>query len=385
MKILSIALALGALCSVAAGPLEDYLNEDEAVYKWERLEKNEFTTIWGSNVIWLRVTSLIWNYPENVWVQNRNGPTTTWEHDVIIFIPANLKDSDTAVGFLAGGRNNRAETPHDNINAQDLKEADMFAIKSETIVACIKQIPNAKVIFENDPEQKERMEDDLLAYAWAQFLKDPDHNIRWLPRLYMVKGTMQSMRGAQEYLAEAGLAKINGWVVMGASKRGWTTWLTGSVTCNNCPTIRGIIPMVPIEPDFKEGTHHMWKSYGAFTFAFKDYFNQEIIMSGFDDDSWKIADHVLDPLNYPEVLSDMPKLVIVASDDEFMMFEWTSLWWDRLEGEKYLLVIPNTEHSMFSNMPKLGNAAAWFIKKIKSGDTSQFKFESTFNETEGKI
>ena len=216
-------------------------------------------------------------------------------------------------------------------------------------------------------------------------MKDPNHNLRYLPRLYMVKGAYQSMRAAQEFMNERKVAEIDGWVVMGTSKRGWTTWMIGSSTCKNCPKIKGIIPMVPIEPTFFEGVHQMWRSFGAFSWAFKDYTDKDIIMPGFDTDSWKIAEDILDPLSYTEEMTKMPKLVIVASGDEFMQFEWTNLWWDKLPGEKHLLILPNTKHSMFSNTPMLANAIAWFFIRIRDGDTTSHDFTSSFDEKNGKI
>ena len=127
MKALVALLALLGTVSAFENIFNRYLDLEEEVYSWERIQKNEFTTMWGSNVLWLRVQSLVWNNPENVWVQNRNGSTTTWEHDVAIFVPQNLKDSDTALSMLVGGRNNRGESHEANLNDADFKQADLIA------------------------------------------------------------------------------------------------------------------------------------------------------------------------------------------------------------------------------------------------------------------
>jgi len=68
-----------------------------------------------------------------------------------------------------------------------------------------------------------------------------------------------------------GVADISGWTVAGASKRGWTTWMVGAVTCPTCPTIIGIAPLVPIVPALHAEIHRQWMSYGGFTFAFSPY------------------------------------------------------------------------------------------------------------------
>ena len=187
------------------------------------------------------------------------------------------------------------------------------------------------------------------------------------------------MRAAQDFLSSEQIADIDGWVTTGASKRGWTTWLTGVTSCSTCPKVKAIIPMVPVEPNFIAGVHHMWRSYGAFTFFFEDYLDKKIILPNLDSEAWKEADQILDPLHYSK-LAEIPKLVVLASNDQFMMFEWTSMWWDMLEGEKYLLIIPNTEHMMHFNGHKQVNTLAWFIKKIKSETEDTFQFESSFDQ-----
>ena len=108
----------------------------------------------------------------------------------------------------------------------------------------------------------------------------------------------------------------------------------------------------------------MWQAMGAFTWAFHDYTDMYNIMSNFDSPTWRPADDFLDPLSYGDRLAKIPKLVIVSSDDEFMMFEWTSRYWDRLTGEKYMLIAPNTEHSLFTGLPYVINSCAWLMKRI---------------------
>ena len=78
-------------------------------------------------------------------------------------------------------------------------------------------------------------------------------------------------------------------------------------------------------------------------------------------------------------------MVIVSSDDEFMMFEWTSLWWDQMPGEKYLTILSNAEHSCKTGKAKLANAIAWFTNKIRDNDPRIHAFTSHFNETTGQV
>ena len=85
------------------------------------------------------------------------------------------------------------------------------------------------------------------------------------------------MRAAEEALVQYSVAKPEGWVVSGASKRGWTALDTAVVTCDTCVKIIGIAPQVPVVPDLDNDVHHMWKTLGGFTFAFTDYLELNLI------------------------------------------------------------------------------------------------------------
>ena len=77
--------------------------------------------------------------------------------------------------------------------------------------------------------------------------------------------------------------------------------------------------------------------------------------------------------------------MVVSSNDEFMMMEWTSLWWEKMAGEKYLLVNPNTEHSTLTNIPKTMNTVSWFVDRIKYNRTEIHSFDSQFDDETATI
>lgn len=65
----------------------------------------------------------------------------------------------------------------------------------------------------------------------------------------MAKAAHAQMRAAQEFIRQNKFAELDaGWVVTGASKRGWTTYLVGAAKCKNCVNVLGIMPLVPIVP-----------------------------------------------------------------------------------------------------------------------------------------
>jgi len=67
------------------------------------------------------------------------------------------------------------------------------------------------------------------------------------------------MRAVQEFTLQEGLADIQGWVVSGASKRGWVALLSGAVKCETCAAkIIALSALVPIVPDLHSEIHRQW-------------------------------------------------------------------------------------------------------------------------------
>ena len=137
--------------------------------------------------------------------------------------------------------------------------------------------------------------------------------------------------------------------------------MVGVSDCSNCVNIAGIMPMVPIEPNLYQGAHIQYQSYGAWTFAFNHY-TEAGIMQWLDDEIFGAMETFLDPLSYKDRLAKIPKFLIVTSDDEFMMFDWTSKYFDQIEqlGEMKLLISPNSEHSLATAIPNvITTFSAW--------------------------
>lgn len=187
----------------------------------------------------------------------------------------------------------------------------------------------------------------------------------------MAKAAFQSMRAAQDFVNnKLKVAEVDNWIVTGASKRGWTTWMVGASDCSNCVNIAAIMPLVPIEPNLIEGAHIQWQSYGGWTFAFSDY-TEAGIMQWLDDDIYATMETFLDPLSYKDRLAKIPKYIVLSSDDEFMLFDWTSKYFDQFKplGETKLLIAPNSEHSLATGIPDVVTSCGTFARSIAMGNT----------------
>ena len=168
-------------------------------------------------------------------------------------------------------------------------------------------------------------------------------------------------------MAQKGISqKIDGWTVSGASKRGWTSQLIAAVECETCSKVIAMMPVVPVLPDLILDLHRSWQSYNGFTFALEPYMAVGIVPQ-MDGPEMKEAFQIIDPINYLDRLDKIPKYFLVSSDDEFMSYDWTNIYWDKLGGEKHLSIMPNTEHSMATGMYEAVSLISTWTRSIVAG------------------
>lgn len=79
---------------------------------------------------------------------------------------------------------------------------------------------------------------------------------------------------------------------------------------------------------------------------------------------------MIDPLTFNDTLSEIPKLLVVSSSDEFMMMDWTNIWGDQFTGETHVIILPNAEHTMATNILGMISSVTTFIKSIFHGHTT---------------
>jgi PhoPQ-activated pathogenicity-related protein len=109
------------------------------------------------------------------------------------------------------------------------------------------------------------------------------------------------------------------------------------------------------------------------------------LTQAFDGPAWKKATEIIDPINHLDRLEKLPKYIIVSSDDEFMMFDWTNIYYDKIKGEKYLLITPNAEHTSVTNIVTVISTVATYIRMIASNQPIRPVFNSTFDPETGMI
>ncbi|MAT15135.1 MAG: PhoPQ-activated pathogenicity [Planctomyces sp.] len=299
--------------------LDDYVNKPDDSYRWE-VYSDQMED--GVRVVVIDMVSQHWRTKEEV---NR----TEWRHWLTLCIPEKV-DSNVGTLIISGGANGKsARTP---------RMAIPIAKATNTVIAELGMVPNQPLIFHNDGV--ERVEDEIVAYTWDQFIKTGDTT--WPARNPMIKSAVRAMDTMTAFMAtkEGGERKLDEFIVGGASKRGWTTWLTGALD----DRVVAIVPIVIDVLNTDASMRHHFEAYGFYAPSVGDY-AQNRIMERMSDPRTKELYELVDPYYYRHRL-DMPKLVLNAAGDQFFLPDSSQFYWRDLIGENYLRYIPNTDHSM---------------------------------------
>ena len=301
--------------------LDRYVTKKDDAFQWKLLSKKRDI---GATVFVLELTSQQWRSEKDV-------DRTEWKHWLTIVKP-DAATSSTALLFISGG--GVGGNPPQNA-AQELL---LVAGTTQTIIAELKMVPSQPLVFHQDGQR--RVEDDLIGYSWDQFLKTGDET--WPAQLPMTKSAVRAMDAVQQFMAseEGEQTKIENFVVSGASKRGWTTWLTGVVD----DRVIAIMPIVIDVLNVNISMQHHYSAYGFWAPAIKDYVNHQVTHRRFHP-RYQDLMQIVDPFAYRDRL-DMPKCIINATGDQFFLPDSSQFYFEQLAGEKHLAYIPNAGHSL---------------------------------------
>lgn len=287
-----------------------------------------------------------------------NSPSKSiWWHYLTVIVPDNLNYHNNGTLYITGG-SVTSGLPH--TKDEDITVAAAIATSIGVVTGCLFQIPNQKLIFRDDPIQKSRSEDAIIAYTWDHFLKDPS-NPEWLVRFPMVKASVRALDAMTEFMAQKLPEKnvnLKGFSIAGASKRGWTTWLMGAVDSR----VNAIIPIVLDAVNFVAVEHHQFRTYGGFTYALQDYIDMNIT-SRFDDPNMLTLQQYEDPYFYFDRLT-LPKFIVNSALDEFQQPDDTHYWWNDLPEPKHFLMAGNAEHSCATSILQIVPAIAAFVHNL---------------------
>lgn len=256
-----------------------------------------------------------------------------WRHQLFILRPTNMrKEVKQALLFVHGGRwKPEYEEPREAVELP--REAALFARLAETIgapVAVLRQVPFAPIF--------EHREDALIAYTFDQYLRSGERD--WPLLLPMVKSSVRAMDAVQAIVRERWGASIDAFTVAGASKRGWTSWLTAVVD----QRVRAVAPMVIDVLNMQAQMEHQRATWGDVSEEIRDYAALDLPARLATERGQELL-AIVDPYSYRARLT-LPKLILLSTNDRYWPLDALKLYWAGLPDPKHVLYVPNQGHGL---------------------------------------
>jgi PhoPQ-activated pathogenicity-related protein len=164
----------------------------------------------------------------------------------------------------------------------------------------------------------------------------------------MAKSVIKAMDALQAFAKDEWKQDVKGFVISGASKRGWTTWLTGA----SDPRVVAIAPMVIDTLNMQVQMKHQLECFGAYSEMIKDYTERKLVPLPPGEEAKRLW-QIVDPYFYRDKLT-MPKMLINGNNDPYWSTDALNLYWEDLKGPKYIIYVPNAGHNLAQDgLPEL--------------------------------
>jgi PhoPQ-activated pathogenicity-related protein len=252
-----------------------------------------------------------------------------------VFRPDSLRNTGLALLLIAADGDGQSE----------LKTLAPIARRAGTTVVVLTQVPN-------QPLYDGRREDALIAYTFDQYLRTGDET--WPLLFPMVRSAVRAMDAVQAFAQQEFHESIHQFAVSGASKRGWTAWLTGAVD----PRVKAIAPMVIDMLNMKAQLHWSEKVYGRPSEKIHDYTDLDLHQK-LDDPPMQRLRSWVDPYAYRDRLT-VPKLLLLGTNDRYWTVDSLHLYWDDLPEPKLVFQTPNAGHDLGGGQEAFQTLTAWF-------------------------
>ena len=243
-----------------------------------------------------------------------------WKHQILLQKTANPVAKGVGVLFITG----------DGPRPGDYRDLALVAGATQLPVAILFNIPNQPIYG--------MKEDDLIAHTFEQYLATGDAT--WPLLFPMAKSAIKAMDAV--VAATRGTDNpITQFVVTGASKRGWTTWLVGA---SRDPRVIGIAPMVIDTLDMPTQMKHQIDTWGDYSVQIQDY-TRRGLQKNLADSGPKSLSSLVDPFVYRNRIR-IPVLMVNGANDPYWVTDATSQYWNRLGMPKSLVSVPNAGHDL---------------------------------------
>jgi PhoPQ-activated pathogenicity-related protein len=337
-------LSLAAARAFAADALENYVRREDGSFKWEVVHR---VHPGGASLDQLQLTSQTWH-------------DHVWQHDLLILRPEKVRNPDIAFLFITG----------DGDGKKYLGLLKTLADSAGAVAAIVTRVPK-------QPLYEGRREDSLIAYSFGEYLKSGDET--WPLLFPMVKSAVRAMDAVAQHTQQETGQKVGRFVLSGASKRGWTTWLTAAVD----PRVAGMAPMVIDTLNMKAQLAWAEKMYGKQSEKIDDYTRMGFDRNVDDPAMARLRDWV-DPYSY-RARYTMPKLILLGTNDPYWVVDSLRNYWNDLPGPKLVFQTPNAGHDLNGGKEATPALAAFFQMIADRQETPRLDWQVRFSESGAKL
>jgi len=314
--------------------LEAYLSNNDNSFSWELHDKQELN---GAMLYNLLVTSQKWR-------------EYTWRHQVAVIVPKEIKH-DGALLFISGGSNKNEVPNWKKPDDGNIRMMHLIAEKNKALVAVVFQVPN-------QPLFGDLTEDEIISLTFHNYRNDKDFT--WPLLFPMVKSAIRAMDAVQAFSEETLDYKINRFLVSGASKRGWTTWLTGASDSR----VEAIAPMVIDMLNMPKSISYHVEAWGDYSIQIQDYVELGIAQDVNTPDGQELVT-MIDPYSYRKKLT-MPKFIFNGTNDEYWPVDAIKHYINEIPGENYLHYVPNAGHGLGDKMQAIQALSSFFAETLQN-------------------
>lgn len=340
----ALACALVALQSqdaTASDALENYVRKSDSNYEWKQLDQIQTN---GLTLTHLELQSQKWR-------------EYIWKHHLRVVRPKDLRHPSVAFLFITGSGD----------GSRYLSLLRTVSEQAGVVSAVLTDVPN-------QPLYDGRSEDALIAYTLQKYIDTGDET--WPALFPMVKSAVKAMDAIQEFTGQRDGKKAKNFVVSGASKRGWTTWLSAAVD----KRVTAIAPMVIDMLNMKAQINWAEKVYGRQSEEIDDYTRLQLHLRLDEPPMIKLRQW-LDPYSYRKHYI-MPKLLLLGSNDPYWTVDSLRHYWADLPGPKLIFQTPNAGHDLAGGKEATKTLAA-FVEMI-ADDRPLPKMEWELEDARGK-
>lgn len=280
-----------------------------------------------------------------------------WKNHILLLTPREV-ESDLVLLFV---------TADYRLRERDLIPFTLAATANSARVAILFDVPN-------QPLFSGLREDWLISYTFKQFLETGDPE--WPALLPMVRSTVTAMNVIDNLIAREGCS-VGGFIVLGGSKRGWTTWLTAATD----ERVAGIIPISYDTLNLRTQMEHQISAWGSYSHSIREYVETGVLNS-LEGEPEDLLFRMVDPFTYRKDI-EVPKLIVVGTNDPYWPADAAALYYDGLFGEKGLVYAPNAGHDAEISRV-LFSIRAMYIALENQLSFPAISCEHTYEQGEGK-